>query len=131
VYCTRGFQELTRKPSDLIFWRDRWYNVFQNFSDDGTFHNFYCNVTMPLALHDLTISFVDLDLDVQIWSDGSCRVLGRDEFELHRVKYAYPEWVQDQALHALDNLLGMVEARSGPFSILPLDGQLAGADRSE
>jgi uncharacterized protein len=118
VHYTRGFQEPTRRPSDLIFWRDRWYNVFMNLHDDGTIRNFYCNVAMPPSVEDHTIKFVDLDLDVQVFPDGTHRLLDRDEFDLHRVKYAYPDWVQERAEKAVNEILALFEAREGPFSSL-------------
>jgi protein associated with RNAse G/E len=118
VHYTRGFQELTRRPSHLTFWRERWYNVFINYHEDGTLRNFYCNVTMPLSIKDSTIIFVDLDLDVQIWPDGSYRILDKDEFEEHRIKYGYPDWVQRKALNAVNEILALFGERKGPFSLL-------------
>jgi|SRR5581483_2080044 protein associated with RNAse G/E len=118
VHYTRGFQEPTRRPSDLTFWRGRWYNVFTNYHEDGTLRNFYCNVTMPLSIKDSTIIFVDLDLDVQIWPDGSYRILDKDEFEAHRLQYGYPDWVQRQALNGVNEILALFGERKGPFSLL-------------
>jgi uncharacterized protein len=119
IHYTRGFEEPTHRPSDLVFWRERWYNVFINFHDDGSVRNFYCNVAMPPLIEADTIKFVDLDLDVQVWPDGSYLVLDRDEFELHRVEYGYPEWVQERARRAVDEILALFEAREGPFSAIP------------
>jgi uncharacterized protein len=118
VHYTRGFEEPTRRPSDLIFWRDRWYNVFVNLNDDGSTRNFYCNVAMPLSIEGNTIKFVDLDLDVQIFPDGTYRVLDRDEYELHCIKYAYPDWLQQMAEQAVTEILALFEAREGPFGEL-------------
>src|SRR5438045_2892424 len=75
IHYTRGFEEAVRRPADLTFWRDRWYNVFTNYHEDGKLRNFYCNVTMPLTVQDSTISFVDLDLDVRVAPDGTYRIL--------------------------------------------------------
>ncbi len=119
IHFTRGFEELTRRPSDLYFWRSRWYNVFENFHEDGTFRSLYCNVAMPPFITDHTINFVDLDLDVQFWADGTYRVLDRDEYEAHRVQLGYPDWVQQHAEGAVDEIIAAAEAREGPFGVLP------------
>ena len=118
VHYTRGIEEVTQRRSDLTFWRQRWYNVFTNYHEDGTLRYFYCNVAMPPVIEDSTVSYVDLDLDVQVLPDGSFRILDMDEFEQHRVRYGYPDWVQTNALRAVNDILALAEAREGPFGIL-------------
>jgi hypothetical protein len=41
-----------------------------------------------------------------------------DEFEQHRVQYDYPDWVQANALQAVNDILALAAARDGPFGIL-------------
>ncbi len=118
VHHTRGFQELIRRPSDLTFWSERWYNVFTNFDEDGTLRNFYCNVAMPPHLSDHTLTFVDLDLDVRVFPDGTYQLLDEDEFDLYRVHYGYPEWVQAKARQAVQDIIVLAQAKQGPFQIL-------------
>lgn len=118
VHHTRGFQELTRRPSDLTFWPDRWYNVFTNFHENGALRNFYCNVAMPPTLQDHTITFIDLDLDVRVFPDGTHQLLDEDEFDLHRVQYGYPDWVQAKARQAVRDIIALAESGQGPFKIL-------------
>jgi protein associated with RNAse G/E len=57
--------------SKEYYWLDRWYNVFHFCEPDGSFRNFYCNITMPPKFEDLVIDYVDLDLDVIVWPDGA------------------------------------------------------------
>ena len=102
----------------LTFWRERWYNVFAYYHADRTLHHLYCNVAMPPSIQAHTITFVDLDLDVQFWPDGTHEILDMDEFEAHRVKYGYPDWVQANARQAVDDLIALAAARQGPFSVL-------------
>lgn len=118
IHYTRGFQEPTRRRSELTFWRDRWYNVFTNYHEDGSLRNFYCNVAMPLTINGTTLSFVDLDLDVQIWPDGTYRILDKDEFEAHRITFGYPDWVQQRALSGVNEILALLGSYAGPFSLL-------------
>jgi protein associated with RNAse G/E len=118
VHYTRGFQEPTRRRSMLTFWRDRWYNVFTNYMLDGQLSNFYCNVAMPCFIKEYTLGFVDLDLDVRVYPDGNYQVLDEDEFELHRVKYSYPAWVQDKARQTVDEIVALSKLGEGPFQIL-------------
>ncbi len=102
----------------LTFWRECWYNVFAYYHPDRSLHHLYCNVAMPPSIQDHTITFIDLDLDVQFWPDGSHQILDVDEFEVHRVKYNYPDGVQAQARQAVEDILALADARQGPFAVL-------------
>ncbi|MEP7289021.1 MAG: DUF402 domain-containing protein [Chloroflexota bacterium] len=120
VHHTRGFEEAQTLPSDLTFWRNRWYNVFTNYDENRLLRNFYCNVTMPLFLQANTINYVDLDLDVRVYPDGSYTLLDEDEFAEHTVQYNYPDWVQRRAYEAVDEIVALAKAGEGPFALLRL-----------
>ncbi|MFN8636657.1 MAG: DUF402 domain-containing protein [Chloroflexota bacterium] len=62
------------------YYFDRWYNVFQVYSKDGTLKGWYCNVTQPAQVDD-ELTFVDLALDLWVWPDMRYLVLDEDEFE--------------------------------------------------
>jgi protein associated with RNAse G/E len=114
-HVTRGWTRPITRPSDMFFWRGRWYNVYLNYDDDGLFNHFYCNAGMPPVLSDHAISFVDLDLDVQIWPDGRYAVLDEDEFLAHAAQFAYPAEVQRGARQAVEALLALWRAKTPPF----------------
>jgi uncharacterized protein len=118
IHYTRGFQEPQNLPSDMTFWRGRWYNVFRNYDPNYRLRNFYCNVGMPLEIEGDTIKYVDLDLDVRVYPDGSFELLDEDEFALHTVQYNYPQWVQQNAWQAVDEIKAMATAREGPFRLI-------------
>jgi protein associated with RNAse G/E len=120
-HLTRGEVWPITRPSDMIFWRGRWYNVYLNYEADGRLQEFYCNVGLPpvISTADHTLSFVDLDLDVQIWPDGRIELLDEDEFIAHAAHYAYPEDVQRSARQAVDDLLALWRVRAVPFDRVP------------
>ncbi|RPJ02431.1 MAG: DUF402 domain-containing protein, partial [Chloroflexi bacterium] len=82
---TRGRVYTAPYASDAFFWRDRWYNVFVDREPDGSLKEFYCNIGLPPTVHDHVITFVDLDLDVQVLPDGTFNLLDTDEFREHRI----------------------------------------------
>ncbi len=118
IHYTRAFEQLQRCPSDLTFWRSQWYNVFTNYDSDHTLHNFYCNVAMPLVIESNTLKYVDLDLDVRIYPDGTYNVLDEDEFIAHAEQFAYPAWLQKRARSAVDEIIALAQARTGPFELI-------------
>jgi hypothetical protein len=92
--------------SKEYYWLDRWYNVFR-FDE-----RFYCNVTKPPSFDGAVLTYVDLDIDVLVESDFSYKILDLEDFE----KYSYPTDVTVEARQALEELVGLVEARSFPFN---------------
>jgi uncharacterized protein len=92
--------------SKEYYWLDRWYNVFR-FGD-----RFYCNVIKPPSFDGSTLTYIDLDIDVLVESDFSYKILDLEDFE----NYSYPTELKEKARHALDELLGLIEARAFPFN---------------
>ncbi len=96
------------------FWKDRWYNIFRFHRPDGSLRNYYCNVAMPLTVEGATLEFIDLDIDVVIWPDGSFEVLDRDDFEKNSVHFGYPSEVLEKAEAALLELLDLAQSGKLP-----------------
>jgi|YNPBryBLVA2012_1023415.scaffolds.fasta_scaffold20046_3 protein associated with RNAse G/E len=117
-HYTRNFEQLITRRSELHFWRDRWYNIFINYTAEGTLGNYYCNVSLPPTITADSVTFVDLDLDVRIWPDGRCEVLDQEEFELYCLDYGYPAWVQRSARQAVNDVIRLYENRQFPFDSL-------------
>lgn len=91
--------------SKEYYWLDRWYNVFR-FNE-----RFYCNVTRPPSFAGLTLTYVDLDIDVLVEPDFSYKILDLEDFE----NYSYPTDLKQKARQALAELMSLVEARAFPF----------------
>lgn len=73
------------------YWLDRWYNVFRFFEPTGEFRNLYCNVNMPPTFENGVLDYIDLDIDVVVWPDGSMKVLDENDFKINTAKFSYPE----------------------------------------
>ncbi len=117
-HFTRGEKQATQRASDMFFWRAHWYNIFVNREPGGALQYFYCNVGLPPVVHDTTLSFVDLDLDVEIYPDGSLRVVDVDEFLAHSLEFGYPPDVRRAACAAVLDVVILWQARRPPFDQL-------------
>ncbi len=102
--------------STEFFWTDRWYSVFRFREPTGALRNFYCNLNTPPVFGGGAITFVDLDIDVLVAPDFTCRVLDEDEFELHAEQYDYPPDFRRRTSEALAEVLDLVARRQFPFS---------------
>ena len=101
--------------STEYYWLDRWYNVFRFSDGDGTLKNFYCNVNQPPSFDGHVLSYIDLDIDVLVAPDLTYKILDLDDFEANARAYAYPDDVQANAHHAVNELTKLIEARAFPF----------------
>lgn len=94
---------------------DRWWNLEVHWEPDWRAHQHYVNIALPSTWDDGTLRFVDLDLDIAWWPDGSVYVLDRAEFAEHTVRFGYPRAVIDGAWAAVDEVRSLISHRMVPF----------------
>lgn len=120
--------ELSEDTAIEIYFLDRWYNVW-HMREHTTYPNlWYANVAKPAEFDGETLSWVDLDLDVRCYLDGSLAILDEDEFEQNRVAMSYPRDVVEEALEAQNEILMLGQIGAFPFDHW---GQLEHAKRGE
>lgn len=99
-----------------IYFTDRWYNVW-HLREHTTYPNlWYANIAMPAGFDGKTLRWVDLDLDIRCYLDGSLRVLDQDEFDQNRVGMGYTSEVVEHALAARDEVLQLGKSGIFPFN---------------
>ena len=107
-----------------FFYADRGYNIVTGYAPDGTLRACYCNISTPSVFVQTAegpeVHFIDLDLDVLVWPDGSCVVTDEEDFAENSVRYGYPPAIERDARAAVDALLAAVRDRSAPFDSLGL-----------
>jgi protein associated with RNAse G/E len=98
------------------YWLNRWYNVFRFAQPNGELRNYYCNVNVPPTFDNDVLSYVDLDLDILVEPDFSYRILDIEDFKGNAERYNYSDDVRENARRAIDELVGMIQAREFPFT---------------
>ncbi len=98
------------------YWLDRWYNVFRFSEPEGKLRNYYCNINVPPTFDGKILSYVDLDLDILVAPDFSYQLLDVEDFERNAETLKYSAAVHNNARRAVDELVGMIQAREFPFS---------------
>ena len=90
-----------------FYYFDRWFNVFQISSPDGTFKGWYGNVGQPAQLDAGAgdLHYVDLALDVWTRPNGEYVMLDQEEFD--ELIAQHPE-LADGARAGRDALLELV-----------------------
>ena len=105
------------------YWPHRHYNVIR-LEDEGAagerrLNGFYCNIATPVRFDGLDLSYVDLQLDVNVSAleGGALRyeVLDEAEFLEARDRFAYPDDLVVTCYRAVEELIALIEARRFPF----------------
>ncbi len=105
-----------RKGDRMVehFFGNRYYNVFEVSSSDGTLKGYYCNITRPAVVTDTEIRADDLALDISVNPAGEHMILDADEFDA----LPLPDHERTRALSAVETLLELIREASWPFERL-------------
>jgi protein associated with RNAse G/E len=108
-----GRSWMTKEPAILFYYKKKWFNIIAQFKKNGIYY--YCNVASPYLIDDSTIKYIDYDLDLRVFPDGSFRVLDRGEYDYHKVKMKYGTKIDKIVNTELNNLISDYLQKKGPF----------------
>ena len=74
------------------------------------------NMPSPYIIDGKSIKYIDYDLDLRVFPDGSFKVLDRGEYKYHKSIMNYPEKVDIILKEELTNLINQVRNKEGIFS---------------
>ncbi|MCF6094396.1 DUF402 domain-containing protein [Microaerobacter geothermalis] len=109
-----GREWVTREPAICTFSYENWFNTIAMIRNDGVYY--YCNIGSPAKWKNGVLFYIDYDLDIKVYPDGSIQLLDEDEFERHRAEMNYPDDIVKKVLHAVDQLMMLIQQRKGPFA---------------
>lgn len=101
------------EPAILFFYKDKWYNIIGQIKNRGIFY--YCNIATPYIIEDGIIKYIDYDLDLKVFPDGSFRVLDRNEYKYHSKIMEYPKELDTILKRELTNLIEVKKQKKDPF----------------
>ena len=104
-----GIKHKTKEPAILFFYKKRWFNIIGQLKKYGLF--FYCNIATPFLIDDKIIKYIDYDLDLRVFSDGTYKVLDKSEYEYHKKKMNYPKEIDIIVKEELKNLIKLYESK--------------------
>lgn len=109
-----GMTWKTKEPAVLFFYKDRWFNVIGQKKTDGIYY--YCNIASPYIIEDNTIKYIDYDLDLRVFKDGTYKVLDKSEYKFHKEKMNYSDEIDRIIKSELNELIIMVKDKKGAFN---------------
>ena len=108
-----GRKWYTREPAICYFPKRKWYNVICMIRKTGV--HFYCNIASPTLYDGEALKYIDYDLDLRVFKDGTYKILDKSEYEYHKNKMNYPEEIDLIVKQELKNLIKLYELKRGPF----------------
>lgn len=103
----------TKEPAVLYFFYNDWYNIIGQYKKNGIYY--YCNMASPFIIEEDTIKYIDYDLDLRVFPDGSFKVLDRGEYKYHKSLMNYPSIIDKILKRELTNLINMVREKRLAF----------------
>ena len=104
----------TKEPAIMFFFKDRWFNIIGQLKDYGIY--FYCNIATPALIDNKVIKYIDYDLDLRVFPNGSFKILDRMEYKYHKKQMHYSNRLDFILKYELGNLIDMVRVRETPFN---------------
>lgn len=105
----------TKEPAIIYYFKDKWYNVITQFKKKGIYY--YCNIASPTIIEGHVIKYIDYDLDLRVFPDGTYKILDESEYEYHRKKMGYSDEIDTIVKQELKNLIKLYNEKKGPFDI--------------
>ena len=109
-----GRRWVTREPALVYFHKKFWFNVVAMIREDGI--AYYCNMASPYALDQEALKYIDYDLDVEVFVDGTKKLLDIEEYENHRRKMGYSADLDYLLKENVKILVDWINQEKGPFS---------------
>ena len=104
----------TREPAIMFFYKNRWFNIIAQLKTFGLFY--YSNIASPYIIEDNILKYIDYDLDLRVFPEGSFKILDRNEYNYHRRLMKYPKEVNMIIKSELTSLIKMKKDYEAPFN---------------
>ena len=103
----------TKEPAVLFFYTKHWYNIIGQNKKNGIYY--YCNMASPFIIEENTIKYIDYDLDLRVFPDGSFKVLDRGEYKYHKNMMNYNDSIDGILKNELTILINKVRKKEFVF----------------
>lgn len=103
----------TKEPAIFILSKKQWFNVIAMFKEGGI--SYYVNIASPAIYDNGYIKYIDYDLDIKKFIDGSTKLLDVSEYKKHAEEQGYSQEIMDILSHSVDAIYQKIERKESPF----------------
>ena len=104
----------TKEPAIVFFSKTNWFHIIGQIKKDGIYY--YCDMASPHVIEDGVIKYIDYDLDLRVFPDGSFKVLDRGEYQYHKRIMNYSNDIDKILKDELTILINKVRNKEYPFN---------------
>ena len=104
----------TKEPAIMFFSKKNWFNIIGQIKKTGIYY--YCNIASPFIIEQDTIKYIDYDLDLRVFPDGSFKILDRGEYKYHKKLMNYSDSLDQVLKNELTELINKARNKEGPFN---------------
>ncbi len=104
----------TREPAICYFPKNKWYNVICMIRKTGVYY--YCNIASPTLYDGEALKYIDYDLDLKVFPNGSYRILDEEEYQYHSKIMHYSKELDHILRRQLWQLISLAKHRQQPFN---------------
>ena len=103
----------TKEPAIFVLSKKNWFNVIAMLKEKGICY--YVNIASPAIFDKNFIKYIDYDLDVKLYEDGTTRLLDVSEYRKHADEQGYSEDIKVILQHSVDKVYNMINKKEFPF----------------
>ena len=103
----------TKEPAVTIFSKKEWWNAICMLKKDGICY--YCNIASPALIDGDSIKYIDYDLDVKLYGDGTTKLLDVSEYRKHAEEQGYGDDIKTVLEKSVNNIYDLIEKKEFPF----------------
>ena len=103
----------TKEPAIFILSKKQWFNVIAMLKENGVCY--YVNIASPAIFDKGFIKYIDYDLDVKLYEDGTTRLLDVSEYKKHADEQGYSEDIKQILQASVSKVYEMINKKEFPF----------------
>ena len=103
----------TKEPAIFVLSKKKWFNVIAMLKENGICY--YVNIASPAIYDKGYIKYIDYDLDIKLYEDGTTRLLDVSEYKKHADEQGYSEEIKTILQSSVDKVYGMINKKEFPF----------------
>ena len=108
-----GRKWFTKEPAVTFFHENDWFNVIAMLKTEGVVY--YTNIASPTLIDYGMAKYIDYDLDVKKFSDGTIKYLDKNEFLRNIENYQYSKELSAIVEYKQTQVVAMINEKTFPF----------------
>jgi len=103
----------TKEPAIFILSKKNWFNVIAMLKEKGICY--YVNIASPAIYDKNFIKYIDYDLDIKLYEDGTTRLLDVSEYKKHAAEQGYSDEIKEILQSSVDKIYNLIHDKKFPF----------------